>query len=208
MTASGCAAAWAAIASISCTTWCADRVRVVEQVHPDERGDLVVAAAARAQRASELGADGLDERAFEGAVHVLVAPAWRRARRTRCAGSTHVQPLVHRRLVGRRQVTRRRRAPWRARAIRRCRRARAPSRSASTVESAASSGEGPSANRPPQRPSAMALPRHFRVPPRADLRRQRPELDEALGQRLVERVAGVVGREGEVVQALARSAAR
>ena len=35
-----------------------------------------------------------------------------------------------------------------------------------------------------------------------DLRRQPPQLDEALGQRLVEGVAGVVGREVVVVEGL------
>ena len=34
-----------------------DRARVIEQVHPHEGRDLVVAAAARAELAAELGAD-------------------------------------------------------------------------------------------------------------------------------------------------------
>src|SRR3954452_15936564 len=45
------------------------------------------------------------------------------------------------------------------------------------------------------------------IPFRADLRRERPDLDEALGVRLVEGVSGVVGREIEVVQALRAGAA-
>ena len=50
-----------------------------QQVHPHEGGDLVVAAAAGAQLAAELGADDLDERALERTVHVLVAGSARRA---------------------------------------------------------------------------------------------------------------------------------
>ena len=177
----------------------ADRVRVVEQVHPDEGGDLVVAAAARAQPASELGADRLDERAFERAVHVLV-----RRRGHELAGldapGDDIQPLVHRGLVVRRQEPgRRERLGVRV-------------RPGDVVE-----GELPvEVGRPRERGElgrrAVGEPcrprdrqpwlAHLRVPPRADLRRQRPELDEALRQRLVERVAGVVGRQREVVQAL------
>ena len=49
-----------------------DRARVVEQVHPHEGGDLVVAAAAGAELAAELGSDDADERLLERAVHVFV----------------------------------------------------------------------------------------------------------------------------------------
>ena len=77
-----------------------DRVRVVEQVHPDEGGDLVVAAAARAQPASELGADRLDQRPFEGAVHVLVVRRGHEVARLDPPGDD-VEPLVHGGLVRR-----------------------------------------------------------------------------------------------------------
>ncbi len=52
-----------------------DRRGVVLEVQPHERGDLVVAAAARAELAAELGADDADERGLERAVHVLVGVA-------------------------------------------------------------------------------------------------------------------------------------
>src|SRR5437588_2686953 len=43
---------------------------------------------------------------------------------------------------------------------------------------------------------------------RCDLARQAPQVDEPLGQCLVEAVAGVVRREAEVVQRVAAAAAR
>ncbi|GMA92877.1 hypothetical protein GCM10025869_34060 [Homoserinibacter gongjuensis] len=67
---------------------------MVEQVQPDERRDLVVAAAARTQLAAELGADGRDELALEGEVHVLVF-----GKRTDDAVAhtaiDHLEPLEH-----------------------------------------------------------------------------------------------------------------
>src|SRR5690554_6503977 len=87
--------------------------------------------------------------------------------------------------------------------------------------SAASAPLGPPANRPPQRlaeDSAIGLEvrRGGQVDPvaelgvarRGQLRGEAVDLDEALGVRLVERVALVVGREVEVVQARVRAAPR
>ena len=65
--------ACAARASIRSISRSRDRDRVVAQQHPDEGGDLVVAAAAGAQLAAELAAGDLDQAALEGAVHVFVA---------------------------------------------------------------------------------------------------------------------------------------
>src|SRR5919202_2993933 len=88
------------------------------------------------------------------------------------------------------------------------------------ADRAASAADGPPANRPPQRltgaagePGSSAVtvgspPAEPRVAGGGQLARQAPQLDEALGERLVERVAGVVGREVEVVQALLAAPAR
>ena len=49
-----------------------ERPGVVEQVHPQQGGDLVVARPAGAQPAAQLGADLLEQQPLQGAVHVLV----------------------------------------------------------------------------------------------------------------------------------------
>ncbi len=50
----------------------ADDPGVVTQIHPEEGGDLVVAGAARAELAAEIGTETLQEAALQGGVDVLV----------------------------------------------------------------------------------------------------------------------------------------
>jgi hypothetical protein len=75
-----------------------DRAGMIKKIHPDESCDLVVAAAARAQLAPELGADGSDQCLFESSVDVLVLR--RRAQRAVLdTASERVEAVVHRPLL-------------------------------------------------------------------------------------------------------------
>jgi hypothetical protein len=53
-----------------------NRLRVIEQVEAGQRCDLVVAAAACAELATEVAAEKLYESAFEGGVNILVRFKW------------------------------------------------------------------------------------------------------------------------------------
>ena len=137
-----------------------DRRAVVTQVEAHERGDLVVAAAARAELAAELGAGDADEPALEGGVHVLVGLRRdERARRRRRASSwsrAAIMPveLAVVEVAGRRQGPGVRPGPGDVV------RARAASRTASTRLSAASSGGGTGGEA--AAPQGARLPRSLR----------------------------------------------
>ena len=147
--------------------------------------------------------------ALEGAVHVFVVVARRRGRPPATRRVDRVESGVHRRsLVGVEVAGGRQRLGVRVRAGEVVER-QLP------VEVGRAAQRGEFGRRPvgePAAPEAVSLvsirsplstsSMPTRIPLRADLRRQRPELDEALRQGLVEGVARVVGREREVVQAL------
>ena len=67
-----CASAWAARAVAELAYEVADRLGVVAEVHLEQRRDLVVARTSGAQPSAELGAEALEQSAFERGVHVLV----------------------------------------------------------------------------------------------------------------------------------------
>ena len=138
-----------------------------------------------------------------------------RAERPRLAGLVEIVERGEQlRPARRRRAARPGAAPGRARATPAGRRARAASRSARTSTARASASAGPPSKRPPHSRSGRG---HSTVQlPAADgarsrrgggLGRQPPELDEALGQRLVEGVPRVVGRQVVVVQRCRAAAA-
>ena len=83
-----------------------DRARMIEQVHPHEGGDLIVAASSGAQLAAELGTHGTQERRLESAVDILIAGA-RTQRAVLDAARQRVETFVHRPLFVGGEVARR-----------------------------------------------------------------------------------------------------
>ncbi|CAM5744773.1 hypothetical protein SHIRM173S_10772 [Streptomyces hirsutus] len=67
----------------------AERAGVVPQVHPEQGRDLVVPRAAGAQFAAEVGAEALQQAAFQGGVHVLVGDG----AGERAVGDVRLQPV-------------------------------------------------------------------------------------------------------------------
>ena len=90
-----CASAWATSASLQVGDQRARSAGVVAQVHPDEGGDLVVAGAAGAQPAAEVGAEPLDQAALQRGVAVLVGDRAANAPRDH-VGLERVEPGEHR----------------------------------------------------------------------------------------------------------------
>ena len=109
----------------------ADHRGMVEEVHPHEGGDLVVATAAGAQAAPEIGAHDREQRGLERTVHVFVGGLGDELTRLDPT-QQFVEAHVHRGLLLLIEVAGAREGFWRARETRRCRRARAASRSASS----------------------------------------------------------------------------
>ncbi len=72
----------------------ADGLRVVPQVHPEEGGDLVVAGASGPQLAAEVGAEALQQAAFQGGVDVLVGDGAGEGAGLD-VGEQPVEPVVH-----------------------------------------------------------------------------------------------------------------